>query len=72
MRFYEGEVYKDEYGREWYVVHTVTTFKGERLLLIKRNKPMTNLWAIAVDNEDGTATALDEVGFTTLYVGDKE
>lgn len=72
MRFFEGNIYKDAVGREWFVVQAVTTFKGERLLLIRRDKLITNLWAIAIDNEDGTATVLEDIGFTTLYAGDKE
>ena len=72
MRFFEGNIYKDEVGRDWFVVQTVTTFKGERLLLIRRDKLITNLWAIAIDNGDGTATVLENIGFTTLYVGDME
>ena len=67
MRFYEGDKYKDAVGRMWYVVHAVNSPKNERLLLIKRDEPLTNLWAIAIDNLDGSATILEDIGFTTMY-----
>lgn len=72
MRFFEGDIYKDAAGREWYVVHAVATPKGERLLLVRRNMPMTNQWAISIDNMDGTATILEDIGPTTLYSENKE
>lgn len=67
MTFYEGDKYKDAVGRVWYVVHAVNSPKNERLLLVKRDKLITNQWAIAIDNLDGTATVLEDIGFTTLY-----
>ena len=67
MKFYEGDKYTDAVGRVWYVVHAVNSPKGERLLLVKRDKLMTNQWAIAIDNLDGTATILEKIGFTTIY-----
>lgn len=72
MTFYEGDKYTDAVGRMWYVVHAVNSPKGERLLLVKRDEPLTDLWAIAVDNRDGTATVLEDIGFTTIYAEGKE
>ena len=72
MTFYEGDKYKDAVGRDWYVVHAVNSPKGERLLLVKRDKLITNQWAIAIDNQDGTATVLEDIGFTTIYAEDEE
>ena len=72
MTFYEGDKYKDAVGRDWYVVHAVNSPKGERLLLVKRDKLLTNQWAIAIDNRDGTATVLEDIGFTTIYAEDEE
>ena len=69
MTFYEGDRYKDAVGRVWYVVQAVNSPKNERLLLVKRDKLITNQWAIAIDNLDGTATVLEDIGFTTLYTG---
>lgn len=60
MTFYEGDKYEDAVGRKWYVVHAVNTPKDERLLLVKRDELMTNQWAMAIDNLDGTATVLEE------------
>lgn len=61
MKFYDGDKYEDAVGRMWYVVHAVNSPKGERLLLVKRDEPLTDQWAIAVDNRDGTATILEDV-----------
>lgn len=72
MTFYEGDKYTDAVGRMWYVVHAVNTPKGERLLLVKRDEPLTDLWAIAIDNRDGTATVLEDIGFTTIYTEEKK
>lgn len=69
MTFHKGDKCKDAIGRVWYVDDTVTFPKGERLLAIKRDKPLTNQypWAIAIDNRDGTATVFEATGFTTVY-----
>ena len=72
MTFYEGDKYKDAVGRVWYVVFATNSPKNERLLLVKRDKLITNQWAIAIDNLDGTATVLEDIGFTTLYAEAKE
>lgn len=72
MTFYEGDKYKDAVGRMWYVVHAVNSPKGERLLLVKRNELMTDQWAMAIDNRDGTATILEDIGFTTLSAGENK
>ena len=72
MTFYEGDKDKDAVGRDWYVVHAVNSPKDERLLLVKRDKLITNQWAIAIDNLDGTATVLEDIGFTTLYAEEEE
>lgn len=61
MKFYKGDKFEDAVGRAWYVVHAVNSPKGERLLLVKRNKLLTDQWAIAIDNRDGTATVLEDV-----------
>lgn len=67
MTFYEGDKYNDAVGREWYVVHAVNSPKGERLLLVKRDEPLTDQWAMVIDNRDGTVTILEDMGFTTIY-----
>ena len=72
MTFYEGDRYKDAVGRDWYVVQAVNSPKNERLLLVKRDKLITNQWAIAIDNLDDTATVLEDIGFTTLYAEDEK
>ena len=61
MTFYEGDKFEDAVGRVWYVVHAVNTPKNERLLLVKRDNLMTDQWAIALDNLDGTATVLEDI-----------
>ena len=72
MTFYEGGKYKDAVGRVWCVIHTVTSPKNERLLLVKRDRLLTNQWAVAIDNLDDTATVLEDIGFTTLYAEGEE
>ena len=67
MTFCENQKYTDTIGRKWYVMQIVVTPKWERLLLLKRERVVTNLWAIAVDNDDGTATILEKTGYLTLY-----
>lgn len=59
--------FKDAAGRSWIVVQTITTPKGERVVLLKRDKPLTNLWVMAIDNLDGTITIVDEIGPKNLY-----
>lgn len=61
MTFYEGDKFEDAVGRVWYVVHAVNSPKNERLLLVKSDNLMTNQWAIAIDNRDGTTTVLEDV-----------
>lgn len=61
MTFYEGDKFEDAASRVWYVVHAVNSPKGERLLLVKRDNLMTDQWAIAIDNRDGTAIILEDM-----------
>ena len=61
MTFYEGDKFEDAVGRAWYVVHAVNSPKNERLLLVKRDNLMTDQWAIAIDNRDGTAIILEDM-----------
>ena len=61
MTFYEGDKFEDAVGRVWYVVHAVNSPKNERLLLVKRDEFMTDQWAIAIDNRDGTAIILENM-----------
>ena len=72
MTFNEDGKYKDAVGRVWHIVQVVKSPKNERLLLVKRDKLITNQWAIAIDNLDGTATVLEGIGFTTLYAEEEE
>lgn len=56
----EGDRFKDSNGVGWYVVHTVTPPRGDRLLLVKHDSLLTNQWRILIDNQDGTVTNLED------------
>lgn len=72
MTFEEQQLYHDAVGRLWEIVQIVRLHPGETLLLLRRHKPITNLWAIAVDNGDDTATIMEKEGFTTIYAEEEK
>lgn len=67
MTFKEDRRYRDAVKRIWVVHRIVETPKGERVLLLKYDRPLTGIYEIAIDNGDGTATVLEKEGFTTIY-----
>lgn len=68
-KFKVGGKYLDTVGHTWVVMSIRQVSLNTRVLLVKANKPLTNLWEVAViDNLiPSQASILMDEGFTTLY-----